>query len=363
MSIYRKPRSPYWHFDFQWRGHRFHGSTKRTGKREAEKVEAAERERAKALIAQTEAARTSLRLDDVAGRYWQEHGQYGAGAVNTERRLALMIEFFGKDRLLTEITGDEVSRLVAWRRRHAGKAPGALLSPYTVNHMLETLRSLFSRAKLWGVRFAHEPIWHKLMLPTPSERVRELSDDEAERIEATARGDYGTLIMFARTSGLRLNECITLRWTEVDFPGRQIRKLGKGGKLVTLPITPTIREILWPLRGHHPEIVFTYVCERAEHGRDRGQRYPITRNGLHSYWRRLIKEAGITGLRFHDLRQDFGTKLLRETGNLKLVQRAMNHATITTTVRYAHVLDSEVAEGMESVAKSRTKSRKMLKVI
>jgi integrase len=193
--------------------------------------------------------------------------------------------------------------------------------------------------------------------------VRELSDDEAERIAVMARGDYGTLIWFARTSGLRLTECLTLRWTEVDFPGRQIRKLGKGGKLVTVPITPTIREIIGPLQGHHPELVFTYVCERSEHGRVRGQRYPITRNGLHSYWRRLRKEAGITNLRFHDLRHDFGTKLLRETGNLKLVQRAMNHATITTTVRYAHVLDDEVADAMERVAKSRTKSRTRLKVV
>jgi integrase len=361
VSVRRDPRSPFWQYNFQIRGHRFFGSTKCTTRREAERVEAAERERAKALIAQTEAARTSLRLDDVAGRYWQEHGQHNSGAINTEHRLALLIEFFGKDKLLTEMTGDDVARLVAWRRGHVGKG-GALLSPYTVNHMLETLRSLFSRAKLWGVRFASEPIWHKLMLPVPTERVRELSEDEADRIEATARGDYGTFIAFARASGLRLNECL-LRWPEVDWSGRQIRKLGKGGKLVTVPITSELREILWPLQGHHDEMVFTYVCERAEHGRVRGQRYPLTYNGVHTYWPRLCKEAGITGLRFHDLRHDFGTKLLRETGNLKLVQQAMNHATIATTTRYAHVLEDEVAEAMERVAKSRKKSRTKLKAV
>jgi hypothetical protein len=130
-----------------------------------------------------------------------------------------MIEFFGKDKLLTEITGDDVARLVAWRRGHRGKSPGSLLTPHTVNHMLETLRSLFSRAKLWGVRFNHEPIWHKLMLPIPSERVRELSDDEAARLEAVARGDYGTFIAFARASGLRLRECL-LKWSEIDLTGR-----------------------------------------------------------------------------------------------------------------------------------------------
>lgn len=53
----------------------------------------------------------------------------------------------------------------------------------------------------------------------------------------------------------------------------------------------------------------------------------------------------------------FASKLLRETGNLKLVQRALNHADLNTTSRYAHVLDEEVAEAMERVAVSRNKSR------
>ena len=55
------------------------------------------------------------------------------------------------------------------------------------------------------------------------------------------------------------------------------------------------------------------------------------------------------------------TKLLRETGNLKLVQRALNHADMKTTTRYAHVLDEEVAEALERVAQSRKKSRSKLR--
>jgi integrase len=61
------------------------------------------------------------------------------------------------------------------------------------------------------------------------------------------------------------------------------------------------------------------------------------------------KRAGVTGFRFHDFRHNLGTKLLRKTGNLKLAQRALNHASIRSTVRYAHVLDGEVADALEQV--------------
>jgi site-specific recombinase XerD len=65
----------------------------------------------------------------------------------------------------------------------------------------------------------------------------------------------------------------------------------------------------------------------------------------------------VSGFRFHDFRHDFASKLLRETGNLKLVQRALNHADLKTTSRYAHVLDEGIAAAMERVAKSRKDPR------
>lgn len=357
MSVYRTARSPYWHFDFQWRGHRFHGSTKATNKREAEKVETAEREKAKQIVAQLQAAKTSLRLDDIAGRYWTEHAQHLAEAPTTWGRLRLLIQFFGKDKLLTDITGDDVAKLVAWRRGHRAKTNG-LVSPFTVNHTTEQLRKLFTRAKLWGVRFQHEPVWRKHFLAVPPERVRELSDDEADRLDQHIRADYAPIFAFARASGLRLTECL-LKWSEVDWGAKQIRKPGKGGKMVTAHITSTVRDILWPLQGHHPVYVFTSLPQHSGKSQIEMLRRPITRVGLQSMWKRLRRRAGVTGFRWHDLRHDFGTKLLRETGNLRLVQKAMNHSDIKTTLRYAHVLDSEVAEALERIQKSRTKSRKL----
>jgi integrase len=191
------------------------------------------------------------------------------------------------------------------------------------------------------------------------ERVRELHDDEAAALDAAMRGDYGPFFEFVRASGLRQKECVTLRWSEVNFGTRQIVRIGKGGRRVVFPITDTIREILFPLQGQHAEVVFTYraMYGNKRLGRVRGQRYPLTITGTKTAWQRMRARAGLKDFRFHDYRHDFGTKLLRETGNLKLVQKALNHRDIKSTLRYAHVLDQDVASAVEAVAKSRKKSQ------
>jgi site-specific recombinase XerD len=58
----------------------------------------------------------------------------------------------------------------------------------------------------------------------------------------------------------------------------------------------------------------------------------------------------VVDFRFHDYRHNLSTKVLRKTGNLKLVQKMLNHASIRTTTKYAHVLPDEVSASMESVA-------------
>jgi integrase len=195
------------------------------------------------------------------------------------------------------------------------------------------------------------------MLKEPSERVRELHEDEAERLDAVVRGDYRPLFDFVRATGQRKTECFTLRWSAVNWETRQIKRKGKGGRDLTVPITDEVRAILWPLRGHHPDRVFTYIAQRSQGGKVAGTRHPVTKGGLNTRWRRTRTAAGLVDFRFHDFRHDLATKLLRETGNLKLVQKALNHADIRTTTRYAAVLDEDIATALDRVQKSRRKSR------
>ena len=150
MSVYKSAKSPYWQYDFEIGGHRFFGSIKTRAKRDAEKVEAAVREDARRHVAQVEAAQTSLRLDDVAGRYWNEVGQHHVRSDNTWHITGLLLDFFGKDRLITDITDDDITKLVAWRRGHRARPGGPLLSPFTVNDTTKQLKKLFNRAQGFG---------------------------------------------------------------------------------------------------------------------------------------------------------------------------------------------------------------------
>ncbi len=354
MSIYRPKNSPHYHYDFVWRGHRVHRATQCTSRREAEAVEKAEKERLKKRIIEQQAASVSLILDHVADRYWNEIGQHHAGADDTFRDLARLVEHFGKDKLLTEITDADVARLVAWRRGHRNKHTHALISPLTVNHSTtEALKKLFTYAKSRNARFDHEPRWRNHMLKEPEERVRELAGDEEERLAAVTRDDYRPFFDFVVESGFRKRECVFLRWGEVNWSTGQIVKLGKVGRRITKPLTPTLRAILEPLQGHHPDFVFTYVSAYTRGGQIKGRRYPLTITGVNNAWGRLRKKAGVVDFRLHDFRHTFATRLLRKTGNIKLVQKALNHSDIRTTTKYAHVLDDDVYEAMESAAQDR----------
>jgi integrase len=114
-----------------------------------------------------------------------------------------------------------------------------------------------------------------------------------------------------------------------------------------MPMTTTMRRLLTSRKGHHAEMVFTYQVKRTRDGRCRGERWPITIQGLKAHWRRCRKKAGVVDYRWHDNRHTFATELLRATGNLKLVQAALHHARIETITKYAHVLGDELRAGME----------------
>src|SRR5664280_422049 len=100
MSVYKSKKSPFYQYDFQTGGHRFYGTTECTSRKEAERFEAVERERAKVQMKAAKLSAVSLQIDHVAGRFWNEVGQHHAGQDATSQNLARLVKYFGPAALM-----------------------------------------------------------------------------------------------------------------------------------------------------------------------------------------------------------------------------------------------------------------------
>ncbi len=233
MSVFTLAKTPYYQYDFQFRGVRFRGSTGKASRREAEAVEKEEKEKAKSAVREQEAiANGPLTLGAAAHRYWIEIGQFHAGAETTLTNLNRLCHYFGKTKTLDQITNDDVAKLLSWRRaqRVKGRRSGPLIAAATVNRStIQPLQKIFDRARnVWLINLPNEPRWRLHILKEPAERVREVRPLEEPIIENSVRPDYLPLVNFARASGLRLSNCLLLK-EEVDLAGGRIRTVGKGG--------------------------------------------------------------------------------------------------------------------------------------
>lgn len=358
MSVYPRKNGIYV-YDFEVKGVRFFGSTGCTSKRAAQEYERDKRKEVTPIANARATARNGPMTVAVAfDKFWAEVGDGYSGTYRQTvwSSLAWLMDQLGKNTVLRDIGPAKVNDLVAARR-------GMDVSNATVNRTVtELLRRILKRAAdKWEQPVSTKIEWADMMLPEPKERIRELRDGEEVDIRSTMRSDYMPAIAFVLASGCRLMEPVNLRWPHIDWTARTIEIDGKGGKKSTIPLSDELRAILAPLRGHHPEHVFTYVGQRTRKNPKTGKtitagkRYPVTYEGLKTAWRRHgALKAKVQDFRFHDLRHTAATRLLRETGNLKLVQRLLRHEHITTTVKYAHADLDDLRSGMNRVTKSRT---------
>ena len=349
MSLYRPKKSPYWHYDFQWHGVRFHGSTGCAKKRAAEAVE--RHARNQATTGQAQSKRAPISLSEAAERYFVEIAKDQASARTTDYQLENLVRGLGPGLPLSEIE-DGLPDYIARRRGQSTHGRGRrLVANATINREVQLLRRVLRRAdRTWKRDVGEMPDWSALLLPEPEGRVRTLGPDEERRLLDTLRPELVPVVRFALATGLRLDSVMSLTWTAADRePGEIAFQLkGRTGKrrALTVPLTPGLRALIEGARGHHPIFVFTYLCQRGRAKRRKGERYPFSRSGWRKDWRVALAAAGIEDFRFHDLRHTDATRTLRKTGNLKLVQKKLGHASIASTARYAHVTTADVHAAM-----------------
>jgi len=147
-------------------------------------------------------------------------------------------------------------------------------------------------------------------------------------------------------AGLRLSEATALRWRDIDLnTGKLMVRQGKGAKDRTLWICDEDVELLseWRERqastiGHAPEHVFTTL---------KGN--PVSGRYVQQMVKRYVNRAGIAKrVSPHSLRHTFGTDIYSETGNIRLTQKALGHASLQTTQLYTHIVDEALEAAMKS---------------
>lgn len=344
MSLYKRPGSQVWHYEFVLGGVRFRGSTRETSRSRAERVE----QSARAAAANAPAGPTAPdpTLNKLFGRYEAEHLNRLPSAKQTGSKLAMLVEGLGENTLVSLLNDQVIAEYVAKRR--------GVVCDQTVNRDLTTLRAVLRRAAdLWSVP---EPKikWASHRLTEPEERSRHLSADEQRRLFAALRPDFHPMVRFALATGVRAQNALQLTWSQVDFDARQLEMRTKskrpGGSIRTVPLTDSLVALLANESGKHPTRVFTYLPEKKRGLRRAGEPCPFSIGGWAAAWRKALKDAGISDFRFHDLRHTTGTRVLRATGNLKAVKEVLGHRDIKSTMRYAHLDTADIRRAMEAAA-------------
>lgn len=350
MTVYQPKNSPYWHYDFQWKGRRHYGSTGMTSKRQALAVEA--RVRSDTILSLNR--KPVITLDEACGHY-QNHAEALPSWETVRPMMRALLAGIGKDRLLSEIGQRDLQTHFAKRRDGRKNA--------SVNREIVVCRAIWRRAADSEYEIGTMPKWRALFLKVAETAPRELTFEEEPRLFAEMRADIVSVVDFALKSGWRLGEVIGLRWSDFDLGARQASTKIKGGNTVRRPLTPTLIALI----NSQPKVgpfVFTYVAQRTKLGfvdklgrkqpaRLKGQRYPMTETALRKPFAAAKKAGGVEGFRFHDLRHTRGTRIVRATGSLAAAKEALKHTSIQTTLRYAHVLDDDVRNALDA-SESRT---------
>ncbi len=324
MKLYKKRKSKYWWYDFTVRGERFRGSTKETNESRARKIAALRF--ADAYDNNDPLPRKAPTLRKVSVRFleWVDSA-----------RLVPKSKTYYQDgwRLLTttSILGmrlDAINNDVAERLSFTGSAANS-------NCALRTLRRLLHKAEEWKL-IRRAP---KIKLLPEKERSLRL-DEEAERklLAGAAKCNwrprtlelFRDVVILVRDTGMRNEkELYQIRIENIDWDRR----------LIFVPDSKTVKGVRDVPMSDRVLNLFRIRCG----SRQEGWLFPSKRSKsghlttMAGKFRQARTKAGLPkNLVLYCGRHDFGTRILKKTGNLKLVMQAMGHVDVKTAMKYQH---------------------------
>jgi len=218
----------------------------------------------------------------------------------------------------------------------------------SVNRELEQLRAILRFAKNEGhinaspFERASTPLISKA---DETKRTRVLSFAEERKLlkacETQDRRHLIPLIIFAVETGMRKGEMLSLRWSDVDGFNRQITVRATTTKTLQARVVPISKRLYDVLDAMSKADTRSLEVFRAA---------PVfTWKKWQNSWEAACEAAGIKGLRWHDLRATFITRLVEQGVPVELVAKISGHADVATL--YAHYLRSS-ASAIETARKA-----------
>ena len=261
--------------------------------------------------------------------YLQDYAMIAKKSWETDAgRLRIMDEFF-KGIELREITPLMIQKFRAWRLK-AGN------SKSTANRYLALLKRMFFIAI--GEGYAEENPVKKVKFFSEKDTLKEriLTEDEEARLMQTCSDALRPILVTALNTGMRRGEILNLTWSQVDFKTRRIRvEKTKSGGVRHIPINDVLLCELHQLEGNEPGFLF-FNPETMKP-------YVDLKKGFKAACRR----ASIKGMRFHDLRHTFATRLVERGVDLITVKELLGHSSVRITERYTHSNQDRKREAVE----------------
>jgi integrase/recombinase XerD len=217
-------------------------------------------------------------------------------------------------------------------------------APATVARKIAAIKSLFQYLYKNGL-IAEDPAVHleapKVGKPLP----RAISVGDVQRLLAYGRDrttpdalrDCAMLELLYAT-GMRVTELVSLDVADVDLVEGQVRCVGRGKRVRTLPIRSAARDAVqrYLERGRNA-LLRAPGTDGPLFLNQRGQR--LTRQGFWLIIKARARQAGVsTSITPHTLRHSFATHRLNEGEDLRTLQEKLGHASISTTQIYTQVL-------------------------
>jgi integrase len=223
--------------------------------------------------------------------------------------------------------------------KHRDKRLALGLKSDTVRLELALLSHLYTIAmREWRLGLLYNPVALVRKPPPGPARTRRLVGDEEQRLVAACSAYsnpmLGWIVRLAIHTGMRAGEIQTLRLDQVDLTRRIVTlNQTKNGSSRTIPLTQAAATVLkeaidHPLRPRGCDMIFY-----GDPGRD-GIRRPFEFNPA---WQQVLKDHGITGLRFHDLRHEAVSRLVEAGLGDQEVAAISGHRSMQMLRRYTHL--------------------------